>query len=276
MYWKSIRAFTLIELLVVMSIIALLIGILMPALGAARTTAMNMKCLSNMRQCAIAHYNYSTDNDGYIYTAGHYAATWSQLLCSSGPFKYHPETKGVTAGRGQGYIGISDDPTSGLTVVSCPNTEYGDYNNHYPVWTRSYGMGFGHEGVMAGGKWQGYFMNMDRLGCAPAEHMLMGDSTLGCEFAEGKTKSYMNYWKVSKKANYEGWIGSFYAQHRKGTINMAFYDGHVEAVALQGGKCTQSSKTNSVWLQWGKNQKWPQFIISCFNEDGTITEVPKE
>ncbi|MEM6853325.1 MAG: DUF1559 domain-containing protein [Planctomycetota bacterium] len=56
-------AFTLIELLVVISIIALLIGILLPVLGTARETARTMSCLSNQKQWGIAVNVYLSDYD---------------------------------------------------------------------------------------------------------------------------------------------------------------------------------------------------------------------
>ena len=63
---RTRAGFTLIELLVVISIIALLIGILLPALGAARRTAKTMQCLANQRQFGIGFTGFALDNKDFL------------------------------------------------------------------------------------------------------------------------------------------------------------------------------------------------------------------
>ena len=61
---KAEHGFTLIELLVVVSIVALLVALLLPALGSARKNARELVCLSNLRQLHLGHTYYFNDNNG--------------------------------------------------------------------------------------------------------------------------------------------------------------------------------------------------------------------
>lgn len=60
------QAFTLIELLVVIDILAILVGILFPALSRAKATTHKAVCLDNQKQIGIARQLYATDNDGHL------------------------------------------------------------------------------------------------------------------------------------------------------------------------------------------------------------------
>jgi len=67
-YRSRQQAFTLIELLVVISIIALLVGILVPAVNKARDTAKMTQSKSNLHQVTIAMSNYTADWNGDHFT----------------------------------------------------------------------------------------------------------------------------------------------------------------------------------------------------------------
>jgi prepilin-type N-terminal cleavage/methylation domain-containing protein len=94
------KAFTLIELLVVISIIALLIGILLPSLANARERARQTSCMTMEKQLLTASHTYVTENKGFLPFCNSESLVTKGVMYQGAGWLYQPDPG---TGRPQNY-----------------------------------------------------------------------------------------------------------------------------------------------------------------------------
>jgi len=247
------KAFTLVELLVVISIIAMLLGVLMPVLAKARLGGQTTLCIANVRRIAIASALYTQEyksfppfrmtNDGgptgpkYVNKYGREQPRWQWFFDQGigpviNPSQFLTDTKKT----------FNDKDTLIMTnqYFFCPSFKFVEYNAN-DIRNGSYGYNYQYLGNSNTyeGKHVNFPVSLNRI-VRPSETVIIADSR-GAGIPHGVHSYTLDPPKIARSTGFQSF--AFYKSgaaiqqspadgRHSGKASASFVDGHAKSMSL--------------------------------------------